>query len=559
VSGKQRRKREKRRRHAPARGSARRRIVASAGLGVTAALGASATAEAANFTVNSTADPGDGTCDGTCTLRDALDDAAANSNPGVVDQILFDASVTGTITLNGTQLPTIDEPLYIDGPGAGALTVSGNNASRILYMDTAAGDDVTVSGLTLSGGRAVPTMTDPATGGAILNLDADLTIRDSTITGNSASGESAAAGGGISTKYNTTIQDSTIANNVAQSTKYDGDAAAFGGGLGTIGDRTTIEGSTISGNDVSAINTGPDMNPMTDHDAQSFAGGLIAFSENGVTIRRSTISGNDALAAAPPGYDAIGTGGGLVAVPPTTIESATVAGNSANAGGGIYAIDEPGIVLANTIVADNSAGTGPDLLSSNAFQAAFSLIEDPAGASINPTAPNVIGSDPQLGPLAENKAGQTLKPAATSPAIDQGSAGTATTDQRGQPRPYDAPSIANAEGGDGTDIGAIELQDSDLAPDTTITKGPKNKVKLKKKKKKKKVTFEFTSSDPGSSFQCAVDDQVLKVPCTSPYKVKVKKGKHDFEVRAIDAAGNIDPTPASDDWKVKKKKKKKKD
>jgi CSLREA domain-containing protein len=555
VSGKQRRKREKRRRHAPARGSARRRIVASAGLGVTAALGASATAEAANFTVNSTADPGDGTCDGTCTLRDALDDAAANNNPGVVDQILFDASVTGTITLNGTQLPTIDEPLYIDGPGAGALTVSGNNASRILYMDPGQGDDVTVSGLTLSGGRAA---TDPATGGAILNLDADLTIRDSTITGNSASGESAAAGGGISTKYNTTIQDSTIANNVAQSTKYDGDAAAFGGGLGTIGDRTTIEGSTISGNDVSAINTGPDMNPMTDHDAQSFAGGLIAFSENGVTIRRSTISGNDALAAAPPGYDAIGTGGGLVAVPPTTIESATVAGNSANAGGGIYAIDEPGIVLANTIVADNSAGTGPDLSGpSNSFLAAFSLIEDPAGAPINSTGPNVIGSDPQLGPLAENKAGQTLKPAATSPAIDQGSAGTATTDQRGQPRPYDAPSIANAEGGDGTDIGAIELQDSDLAPETTITKGPKNKVKLKKKKKKAKVTFEFTSSDPSSSFQCSLDDQVLRVPCSSPYKIKVKKGKHDFEVRAIDAAGNVDPTPASDDWKVKKKKKKK--
>jgi large repetitive protein len=82
-------------------------------------------------------------------------------------------------------------------------------------------------------------------------------------------------------------------------------------------------------------------------------------------------------------------------------------------------------------------------------------------------------------------------------------------------------------------------------------------VKLKKKKKKAKVTFEFTSSDPSSSFQCSLDDQVLKVPCSSPYKIKVKKGKHDFEVRAIDAAGNVDPTPASDDWKVKKKKKKK--
>jgi DNA-binding beta-propeller fold protein YncE len=87
------------------------------------------------------------------------------------------------------------------------------------------------------------------------------------------------------------------------------------------------------------------------------------------------------------------------------------------------------------------------------------------------------------------------------------------------------------------------------APDTTITKRPKEKTK------KKQATFAFTSSEPGSSFQCAVDGQALKVPCTSPYTVKVKKGKHTFQVRAIDPAGNADATPASDAWKVKKNKK----
>jgi hypothetical protein len=39
--------------------------------------------------------------------------------------------------------------------------------------------------------------------------------------------------------------------------------------------------------------------------------------------------------------------------------------------------------------------------------------------------------------------------------------------------------------------------------------------------------------------------------CTSPYTVKVKKGKHSFQVRAIDQAGNVDGTLASDAWKVK--------
>ena len=78
------------------------------------------------------------------------------------------------------------------------------------------------------------------------------------------------------------------------------------------------------------------------------------------------------------------------------------------------------------------------------------------------------------------------------------------------------------------------------------------------KTKKKKAKFEFTGTDARAvaSFQCKLDDDPFAA-CTSPFEDKVKKGRHHFEVRAIDAAGNVDPTPASYDWKVKKKKKKK--
>jgi hypothetical protein len=82
------------------------------------------------------------------------------------------------------------------------------------------------------------------------------------------------------------------------------------------------------------------------------------------------------------------------------------------------------------------------------------------------------------------------------------------------------------------------------APDTTITAGPKAKTKSKS------ASFEFSSTEAGSSFECKLE------PCTSPRDVKVKKGKHSFAVRATDAAGNVDPTPATQSWKVKKKKKK---
>ena len=89
-------------------------------------------------------------------------------------------------------------------------------------------------------------------------------------------------------------------------------------------------------------------------------------------------------------------------------------------------------------------------------------------------------------------------------------------------------------------------------PDTRITKSPKRKTK------KKKAKFEFTGSDARAvaSFECRIDKDPFTA-CTAPFKDRVKKGRHHFEVRAIDAAGNVDPTPATFDWKVKKKKKKK--
>jgi hypothetical protein len=65
-----------------------------------------------------------------------------------------------------------------------------------------------------------------------------------------------------------------------------------------------------------------------------------------------------------------------------------------------------------------------------------------------------------------------------------------------------------------------------------------------------KVKFKFSSSEPGSSFECKLDKKKYK-PCKSPKKYKrLKRGKHKFKVRATDAAGNTDPSPAKDKFKV---------
>ena len=81
-------------------------------------------------------------------------------------------------------------------------------------------------------------------------------------------------------------------------------------------------------------------------------------------------------------------------------------------------------------------------------------------------------------------------------------------------------------------------------PQTKITKGAPNKLDTHK------VKFKFTSSEPDSNFECKLDKKAFK-PCTSPRRVKhLDEGKHKFKVRAIDAAGNVDPSAAKDKFKV---------
>ena len=83
-------------------------------------------------------------------------------------------------------------------------------------------------------------------------------------------------------------------------------------------------------------------------------------------------------------------------------------------------------------------------------------------------------------------------------------------------------------------------------PDTTITGGPAEGSTTDDDT----PTFEFTSTDAGSTFQCSVDGGAF-APCTSPFTTpSLADGAHTFEVQATDPAGNVDPTPASRNFSV---------
>ena len=120
------------------------------------------------------------------------------------------------------------------------------------------------------------------------------------------------------------------------------------------------------------------------------------------------------------------------------------------------------------------------------------------------------------------------------------------------PDPTPASYVWTVEGPPGTepDPGAGPTADTD-PPETTITNGPG-----KGSSARRKAEFEFISSEPGSTFECRrlrrkKQDKPFE-PCTSPKSYgKNFEGKRIFQVRATDAAGNTDPTPASHKWRGK--------
>ena len=62
-------------------------------------------------------------------------------------------------------------------------------------------------------------------------------------------------------------------------------------------------------------------------------------------------------------------------------------------------------------------------------------------------------------------------------------------------------------------------------------------------------TFKAVNESGPVSFECRLDSASFQ-PCTSPYTTaRLAKGTHTFQVRARDAAGNVDPSPASRSFK----------
>jgi Ca2+-binding RTX toxin-like protein len=352
--------------------------------------------------------------------------------------------------------------IYVDQDGRGGKYNYDYDLSPLEIRDT------TVSGNSASGHG----------GGIFLyQLYQGGTIRDSAITGNDA-GED---GGGIYL-YNLnedgifTVENTDVSTNDA----IEGDGGGMRlGGEDSIDGTMILEDATVSGNTAADDGGGIYLYSLSNDSGQFISrgstlsgntatdeGGGIAVDDSDGVLRfhRSTISGNTAGTRGGGVYlqDVVFTGDGSFGV--AQFHDSTIASNSAADGGGIFNFYDD-VLLRNTIVADN---TNDDIeeapvVNGQTFLLDFSLIEDvgdDADVAQQTAGSNILGQDPQLGPLADN-GGPTLThlPAFTSPAVDQGSS-NALIDQRHFLRPFDQAGTANPNlpGADGSDIGAVELQ-----------------------------------------------------------------------------------------------------
>lgn len=400
----------------------------------------------AAFNVTNANDAGGG------SLRQAIVDA--NGAAGA-DTINFDATFFSTpriITLTA-QLDVTDS-VTINGPGLANLTVSGNNASRVFNVSSAAGIlNVTLAGMRITGGR----VTGADGGGVFVGEHQNVTILDSLITVNTVVAATSSSGGGIGVGLDgrLTVRNSTVSGNTC---------TGRGGGIYFYSDGSLVlENSTISGNSSGDAGGG---------------GGIYFFGTvtgAGLQIRNTTISGNTAGGG--------GSGGGVSLVSflgIAVIQNCTISSNSSTAtstaaglaGGGISQQDSSGrMLLQSSIVSGNTTASATaaraDISSftiSGLVTATNSAIGmDPGPGVLSPASSNNLpfGANLDLQPLANNGGlNQTRALGANSLAANKGSnpAGLAT-DERGS---------ARSQGG-APDIGAFE---SALTTPTAISAPP---------------------------------------------------------------------------------------
>ncbi len=302
---------------------------------------------------------GDGTPQ-SCT-EEAL--TAAVAGGGV---IVFDCGGAQTITV--TSELQVGSDTVIDG--GGSITLDGGGKSRILSVPSSFEKDtprLTVQRLTFTGGKSPATGDDTDQGGGAIHLrGGSLTVIDSVFLDNQApaSGQDV-AGGAIYTVGGGTT---TISGS-----RFSGNHASNGGAVGILHTQLTVVNTVLTGNQATGSGGNPGNGgnggaiyidgvdqdialcgvEITDNQGNAFGGGLFRVSNNGVgthLIDRSLIRGNKIPDQSPSKAGGLYLQGAAI-----EIRDSTIADNQARSDGGLFAGPNSTLAMTNTTVAGNTA------------------------------------------------------------------------------------------------------------------------------------------------------------------------------------------------------------
>ena len=296
----------------------------------------------AKFVVNTTKDENNGS--GKLSLREAI--IAANSNEDKEDTIQLQAGQTYTLTREGRSednsatgdLDITNGTINIEvvGNKSQETTIDAGSIDRVFDVKNEATFNLT--NLKVTGGSNVR-----QGGGIIIDSGSEVTIKKSTISGNSTSDSSLSEGGGIFNTGTLTIKNSTISNNTAQGDSFGG----FGAGINSAG-RLTVSKSTISNNTIDGTSTGGSAIQasgkvwLNDSIISNNTGSEAGIRSNGdVEVNGSEISNNSG--------DGITSFGGDL-----NLNGSEISGNSRH--GIFYVGPESKITVKNSAIKDNSGG-----------------------------------------------------------------------------------------------------------------------------------------------------------------------------------------------------------
>ncbi len=446
-----------------------------------AAAFAPATAGGSTFEVTRTDDPTPGGClAGDCSLREAV--IAANVATGE-HTIKVEPGSTYTLQIPGDSGPNVGD---LNVAGTSDLTLSGTrknpvtiNANGGATFDRAfrVDGELELSSVVISGGFAPLSNDDVARGGGIyVGSEGTLFMRDSMVTGNSATRESplTGQGGGIYSQGTTHLHDSVVNGNTANGAGFGGGFFSGEGGIAGFSDTVFRSNQATFGGGLSGDGgyTGLSESRIGRNHASANGGALFAINGPEFDLYSVNVDNNSAASSV----------GGIRARDATVrLRNVTVTANVSSSGGGISVQDDPGgddgaLRLANSLIAGNTGGSTPDCRDDTGGQvttSGYNLIGDVGtgagactmlaqpgdqfGGGGGPAIDAKLGTEgPYGGPLLP--AGNVLMSnpiAGNSPAIDAGNPSTDSGPGTGICMDIDVRGVPRELGGR-CDIGAYE-------------------------------------------------------------------------------------------------------